>query len=53
MAGPKSIGSTWLHLWKGNQWPVVLSDDEIPPKAFIETRSSPFACPAILLGKLI
>lgn len=51
MAAPKAIGSTWLFRYRGKEWPVVLSDDDTPPNAFIKGRPNPFLCPAILLGK--
>jgi len=46
-----TIGSTWLWQYKGKDWPVLLCDDDIPPKAFIDSRlSGNNEMAAILLG---
>ncbi|KAK5128497.1 hypothetical protein LTR85_003165 [Meristemomyces frigidus] len=46
----KRIGSQCVWLYQGKEWPVVLCDDDTPPKAFTDSRRVN-EIPAILLGK--
>lgn len=49
---PPTVSSTWVWKDRGKDWPVILSDDETPPKAFMQTRRlGANELPAILLGK--
>nr|POE50726.1 hypothetical protein CFP56_16241 [Quercus suber] len=47
----KLKGTTWI--WKRDRqlWPVVLCDDDLPPKAFTRTRHNDRHVTAILLGQ--
>ncbi len=47
----KTNGSTWICLFDGKPWPVVLCDDRELPQAFLGSRSDSHVRPAILLGK--
>jgi len=50
---PKAIGSQWICIYKGKEWPVVLCGDDIPPKLFLDTRKHAGEVATILLGRRI
>lgn len=47
----KRSGSHCVWHYDGKEWPVVLCDDDTPPRAFINSRRRDNEIPAILLGK--
>ena len=48
---PKVAGSTWITLYEGQDWPVVLCDERSTPPRFFNTRKQDDEVPGILLGK--
>ncbi|EME41403.1 hypothetical protein DOTSEDRAFT_134513 [Dothistroma septosporum NZE10] len=52
-APSRALGSTWIHLYEGCLWPVVICDRSTVPEFFFKLRSKEYHIPAILLGKHI
>lgn len=48
---PKEAGSTWITLYNGQDWPVVLCDKKTTPEKFLLSRHQDDEVPGILLGK--
>jgi hypothetical protein len=48
---PITIGATYTWQLHGKIWPVVVCEDDTPPKKFMEGRQDPILIPAILLGR--